>query len=329
MALALNAVPSGLIDGVSMHNDNLFDEIIELPDPDMERQFNDLVGLDNVKSLLINEGRILLNPRLLDEWSQKHHGTQLPVVPAFQRRPPLILFSGDVGTGKTTLADSFGNAIARSERIKITVLRLSLITRGRGAVGEMTHLISRAFEEVEKHAAGAAAAGKKPTGAVILVIDEADALAESRAMEQMHHEDRAGVNALIRGIDRLTRKRLPVLVVLSTNRHEAIDPAVLRRAAAHHKFARPSLEQRAHLLRTALNGALKEAEIHELAEAMGKADGREYGYTFSDITQRFLPNLLLEAFPDKPITFDLAVCVVQKVEATKPFVTETAGNGKP
>lgn len=312
-----------------MQTEDLFDEVIELPDPDIERQFNDLVGLDEVKSLLIKEGRLLLNPRLLDGWSQKHHRVQLPAVAAFQRRPPLILFSGDIGTGKTTLADSFGDAIARSERIKITVLRLSLITRGRGAVGEMTHLISRAFEEVEKRAAGGAATGKKPTGAVILVIDEADALAESRAMEQMHHEDRAGVNALIRGIDRFTRKRLPVLAVMCTNRHEAIDPAVLRRAAAHHRFARPSFEQRAHILRTSLDGILSDAELRELAETMGQGKGRTYGYTFSDITQRFLPSLLLEAFPDKPITFALAVSLARKIEPTKPFSTEMAGNGTP
>ncbi len=309
-----------------MKTENFFDEVIELPDPDMDRQFNELVGLDDFRNLLIKKGRLLLNPKLLGDWSQKHHGTQLGCVEVFQRQPPLILFSGDVGTGKTTLADSFGDPIARNERIKITVLRLSLITRGRGAVGEMTYLISRAFEEVEALAAKGSAPGKKSTAAVILVIDEADALAESRAVEQMHHEDRAGVNALIRGIDRLTRKRLPVLVVLCTNRHGAIDPAVVRRAAAHHRFERPNLEQRAYLLRTALDGIFTDAEVRELAEIIGPAEGRKYGYTFSDITQRLLPSLLLEAFPDKPITFDLAVSVAQKIAPTKPFET---GEGTP
>ncbi len=306
-----------------MSPDSLFDEVIELPDPDMERQFNELVGLDAVKGLLIKEGRLLLNPGLLDEWSRRHHRRQLPCVRAFQRRPPLILFSGDVGTGKTTLADSFGDAIARSERIKIRVFRLSLITRGRGAVGEMTALISRAFEEVEAVAVKGCDRAKKVQAAVILVIDEADALAESRAGEQMHHEDRAGVNALIRGIDRFTRKRLPVLIVLSTNRHEAIDPAVLRRAAVHHRFDRPSLEQRAHVLRMALDGALTDPEVRDLAEVMGPTRSRRYGYTFSDITQRFLPSLLLEAFPDRPVTFDQAVALAKRIEPTKPFGTPT------
>ena len=74
---------------------------------------------------------------------------------------------------------------------------------------------------------------------MVLVIDEADALAQSREMAQMHHEDRAGVNALIRGIDELAGRRLPIAVVLCTNRPDAIDPAVRRRAAEIFRFERP------------------------------------------------------------------------------------------
>ena len=42
-------------------------------------------------------------------------------------------------------------------------------------------------------------------------------MAQSRELGQMHHEDRAGVNALIRGVDYL---------VMCTNRLEALDHAV-------------------------------------------------------------------------------------------------------
>lgn len=305
-----------------MEQNNLFDEVLELPNPRVQQQFNDLVGLDNAKELLLKEGRLLLNPDLLSEWSKKFHKVTLPCVEGFQKRPPLILFSGDVGTGKTALANSFGDPIARSENIRITVLRLSLITRGRGAVGEMTHLISCAFDEVEALANKGLISGKKPRSAVIFIIDEADSLAESRDVEQMHHEDKAGVNALIRGIDRFTQKPAPVLVVLCTNRHGAMDPAVLRRAAAHHKFERPTTEQILFMLKSALGDVLKDAEFQKLAESMSSDKRRKYGYTFSDITQRFLPNLLLDAFPDKAITFDLATSVASRIEPTRPFVNE-------
>lgn len=300
----------------------MFDEVLELPNPDAQQRFNDLVGLDNAKELLLKEGRLLLNPDLLSEWSKKFHKVTLPCVEGFQKRPPLILFSGDVGTGKTTLANSFGDPIARSEKISITVLRLSLITRGRGAVGEMTHLISRAFDEVETIANRSFVSGKKPRSAVIFIIDEADSLAESRDVEQMHHEDKAGVNALIRGIDRFTQKPVPVLVVLCTNRHSVMDPAILRRAAAHHKFKRPTTEQILFILKAALGDVLTDTEFQKLTKLMGSNQKRKYGYTFSDITQRFLPNLLLEAFPDKPITFELAISISQMIEPTKPFDNE-------
>ena len=280
-----------------------------------------LIGLDDLKAILVKQARLLLMPNLLDEWSKKHHSTVLPCVSDFNRRPPLILFSGDVGTGKTTLADSFGDPVARTEGLtRITLLRLSLMTRGRGAVGEMTHLVSQAFDEVVELAKKGTNSSGKPSSAVVFVIDEGDALAESRATEQMHHEDRAGVNVLIRGIDRLARERLPGLVVLCTNRVESLDPAVMRRAAVHHQFQRPTDGQRELVLRNALGETFDDSQYRELALLTGpNRNGQGYGYTYSDLTQRFIPNLLIEAFPDSPVTFQIAKSVLGRLEPTVPF----------
>lgn len=66
---------------------------------------------------------------------------------------------------------------------------------------------------------------------MILLVDEADALAQSRESDQMCHEDRAGVNAFIRDIDRFANGGLPAVVLMRTNRLNALDPAVRRRAA--------------------------------------------------------------------------------------------------
>ena len=290
-----------------------------MPDPDAARRFEELVGLDRLKAVLLKEARLVLVPESLERWSKEKHGFVLPCVRQFSRRPPVMVFSGDVGTGKTTLADSLGDPIARAERIGVTLLRLSLITRGTGIVGQMTHLISRAFGEVEEIARRGHRQDGKPVSAVVLVIDEADALAESRATEQMHHEDRAGVNALIRGIDRLARERLPVLVILCTNRRESLDPAVLRRAAVH-EFKRPTAEQIEVLFRRAFGGVLDDFQYGKLARRAGPGgNGRDYGHTFSDITQRLIPNILLEALPDRPVSFDLALSVLDRTEPTRPF----------
>ena len=298
----------------------LFDDVRKMPDGEAARQFEMLVGLDHVKTTLLKEARIVLVPELLAQWSYRKHEYILPCIGHFYNRSPLMVFSGDVGTGKTTLADSLGDPIAREEDIKVTLLRLSLITRGEGMVGQMTHQISQAFDEVVELARKGVRPNQKPTSAVVFVIDEADAIAESRATEQMHHEDRAGVNALIRGIDRLARERLPVLVILCTNRSKSLDPAILRRAAIHHEFKRPDVEQREALLRSAFDEIFNDSQYNKLAQLTGP-DGkdRNYGYSFSDITQRLIPNILIDAFPDKPVSFDLALSVLNQTEPTQPF----------
>jgi AAA+ superfamily predicted ATPase len=199
------------------------------------------------------------------------------------------------------------------------------MTRGRGAVGEMTHLITRAFAEVEAQAGRGGAAGKL-RAATILIIDEADALAESRAADQMHHEDRAGVNAVIRGIDRLTDGRLPVVVLMCTNRDGALDPAIVRRASAHYTFGRPGLEQCAFLLRRAFGDVFTPAELSSLAALTAPRNGQAYGFTFSDITNRLIPAVLLEAFPGQAVTFAVAKSVCERIEPTRPFDDSHGGD---
>jgi SpoVK/Ycf46/Vps4 family AAA+-type ATPase len=301
----------------------IFEEVREFPDPAAARRFASLVGLDAMKDRLLKEARLLLDPESLAAWSQKHHRQKIKIADFFRDRPPLFIFAGDVGTGKTALAETFGDAIARQTEIGITLYSLSLNARGTGAVGEMTSLVSAAFTEVRDAAKKASGRGGKHRSGIILLIDEADALAQSRESAQMHHEDRAGVNALIRGVDDLANGTLPAIVVMCTNRVEAIDPAVRRRAAATFIFTRPSEEQRHALLDPVLEEVgFSKHQIQSIVHATGATKGREYGYTYSDLTQRFLPGLLLAAYPSKPITFDLAKEVVENHPPTPPFKEE-------
>ncbi len=197
---------------------------------------------------------------------------------------------------------------------------LSLNARGSGAVGEMTRLISSAFKQV-REAVGKTRGGDGKAGrGIILLIDEADALAQSREAAQMHHEDRAGVNALIRGIDDLATDRLPVAVVMCTNRLDALDPAVRRRAAAVFEFARPSREQRLAVLKTGLAGSgFSDRDLGHLADATGGADGRAYDFTYSDLTQRLIPTLVLDAFPERSIIGARALEIAKGLKPTPPF----------
>jgi SpoVK/Ycf46/Vps4 family AAA+-type ATPase len=297
-----------------------FDGVEKFPNPTAGERYDRLVGLDSIKERLLKESRLLLNPGLLEKWSKQHHdGSVLPVVQAFRERIPLFLFAGDVGTGKSALAETFGNELARIERIPVTLMPLSLNARGTGRVGEMTNLIASAFREVEKRVVGQRGA-ERPSTAVILLIDEADALAQSREASQMHHEDRAGVNALIRGIGHVSTEGLPVITVMCTNRSSAIDPAVKRRAAQIFEFHRPNDEQRADVLRRAFNGAgLTERDLAELVRRTGAVDGREYGYTYSDLTMRLIPGVVIDAFPDTPLSAARIAELVESHPPTPPF----------
>jgi hypothetical protein len=68
------------------------------------------------------------------------------VLKAVLHRPPLVILAGDVGSGKSELAETIGDAVARQEKIDITLFPLSLAARGQGRVGEMTQLLSTAFD---------------------------------------------------------------------------------------------------------------------------------------------------------------------------------------
>lgn len=77
---------------------DLFENIIEFPDPSAKHRYDRLVGLDDVKVRLGKEARILLNPALLENWSSKQHGAQIALVNKFRERSPMFIFHGDVGT---------------------------------------------------------------------------------------------------------------------------------------------------------------------------------------------------------------------------------------
>ena len=234
--------------------DDLFERRLTYPDFESRERLSRLVGLDAHKSRLSKILSLLVNPTGLETWVNKNHPGANGIVATVLRRPPLVVLAGDVGSGKSELAETIGDAVARQEGIEITLFPLSLSTRGQGRVGEMTILLSGAFDCTVDEARKLQASGDRVRGAVVLLVDEADALAQSREASQMHHEDRAGVNAFIWGVDRLASSRLPAAIIMCTNRLSALDPAVRRRAADILPFARPDENQR----RAVLSPPLKE-----------------------------------------------------------------------
>lgn len=302
----------------------LFGHVQEFPDPESGDRFDALVGLDGVKSRLVNEAAVLLDPHVLDAWAKRHHSGPIAAVKAVGERVPLIVLAGDVGTGKTEVAETVGHPIAKALRVDVTLYPLSLTARGSGFVGQMTTLITSALTEVRRQAENSRASTGELNRALILLVDEADSVAQSRELAQMHHEDRAGVNALIQGIDGFRKDRLPVLTILCTNRADSIDPAVSRRAAHIFRFERPNDDQRRQVLTSAFADAgIDNRTINDLVRLLGTTEGRSYGVTFSDLRQRFVPDAVLDAFgSETPLNGARLAELAATFTPTRPFGPE-------
>jgi len=301
--------------------DEVFERRTTFPDFSAQERLGRLVGLDDHKARLMKILSLLVNPFGLEEWMKKHHpAAAKETLGIVLRRPPLVVLAGDVGAGKSELAETIGDTVARQEGIDITLFPLSLSTRGQGRVGEMTQLLSTAFDHAFSEAQKLRSATGKARGGIILLVDEADALAQSREASQMHHEDRAGVNAFIRGIDRISNGGVPAAVIMCTNRLGALDPAVKRRAADILVFDRPDDHQRRVLLSNTLSTfGFAPTEVDALVSATGTINERQYGFTFSDLTQRLLPAIVLDAYPGRPVDPARAVEIAMAIVPTPPF----------
>ena len=298
---------------------DLFDRPVIYPDVGAQERLDNLVGLDEHKARLAKILGLLINPASLEFWASKYHPGADKLLDAVLRRPPLVVLAGDVGSGKSELAETIGDYVARQEKVDITLYPMSLAIRGQGRVGQMTELLSAAFDRVLEQAQKLKDADGTSRGAVILLVDEADAIAQSREASQMHHEDRAGVNAFIRGIDRLAHAKLPVAAIMCTNRLGALDPAIQRRAADILSFARPDDKQRATILSSLSHLGLSETQIATIVKATGARQDVGYGFTFSDLTQRLLPAIVLDAYPDSAVDPDRAIFIAKAMIPTEPF----------
>ena len=160
--------------------DELFERRITYPDFEIRERLASLVGLDSHKRRLQKILGLLVNPAKLKSWIDSYHPDAVGVLNPVLRRPPLVVLAGDVGCGKTELAETIGDAVAREEDVNLILFPMSLSTRGQGRVGEMTQLLSAAFDYTIEEANKYKVNTGKSRSAVILLVDEADALAQTR-----------------------------------------------------------------------------------------------------------------------------------------------------
>lgn len=264
------------------------------PNKQADEAYKALVGLEEHKANLLNNLRLIIQPDTLNNWKKKHHKGKLPFLDKYIPIRPLVMLSGEVGCGKTALAHAIGSPLAQQLGTHLLTLETPSNIRGGGMVGEISNRITATF-------ANAKAKIDKAKYPGILIIDEADDLATSRAQNQAHHEDRAGLNVLIKQIDLLSREKVPLAVIMITNRLDVLDPALRRRVGLALEFKRPDNEFiLKKLFVTVLEGVnYKEGELKELIKI---AQAKKPHFSYSDIIQRVGGQAILQSMArDKPL----------------------------
>ncbi len=285
------------------------------PKRDAQTRFDALVGIDSHKDQLLGELRFLLQPLRFEAWQKKHRATGSQFAAALSSAP-LILLSGEPGCGKTALATSVGTPLANAIDAKVVSLETPSDIRGMGRVGEVSLRITEAFTQARGRA--------REVGGAILIVDEADDLVTTRAQTQAHHEDRAGVNVVVKQIDQIAREKVPLAVIMITNRYDAIDPAVVRRAALHLRFTRPDEEQRRAIFKQLLTGRAPEED--ELAALVRQsAPRRGVSFSFSDLAVRLARTAIRRAvIADHPLDARSLLDGLAEIDPSPMFTAETS-----
>lgn len=277
------------------------------PSKEVMKDYNLLVGIDEQKKELLKTLSMLLDNKKIQQWEKKYHSKGLPLMAHLKTSSPLVILSGEVGCGKTALAQSIGTPLAELLKTPVKVFETPTNIRGSGLVGEISNRITEVFESAK--------ARLKNDEAGLLIIDEADDLATSREQNQAHHEDRAGLNVLIKQIDSVKKSNKRLAIIMITNRVVVLDPAIRRRTSLHLTFERPSGKKLEDVLTWILEGIeWKKADMDKLIKTCAS---HSVPYSFSDLIQRAAKQALYEAVEHNvPFSVSLFQQVLEKTEPT-------------
>lgn len=287
----------------------VFDRESVLPDEDLTEREKRLLGFDDRYARVHDQLQLLLSTTDLPQWAKKHHGKQLRLIELVGEQYPLVIFHGDVGTGKSATAECVANRLVRESGTEDSMLfTLGNGVRGSGLVGEMGTGLIGAFNQIRD------SIGKHRRA--VLIIDEADSLATTRTEEHSHHEDKVAVNTLIQCVDGLRQYKGRIVVILCTNRLSILDPALRRRASIIEKFDRPNDTERSAMFVSDLEGLeYSNMQLEALVRATG-ASKNTPGYTYSDVRTRLYPAALSRAFPKEALQFEHILAVAKQLPAS-------------
>lgn len=275
------------------------------PNPVAQHNYDNLVAIDEQKSVLLNTLHLFFDIDRVSKWHKKHHHSKLAFFENIISGTPLIILEGDVGCGKTALAHTIATPLGKLIDKRILCFETPSNIRGVGRVGEISNRITEAFTQAKSKVKG--------NDIGILIIDEADDLATDREQNQAHHEDRAGLNVLIKQIDSVGREKSNLAIVLITNRLKALDPAVVRRATQIVRFDRPDKEGRKEVFKYIFSGTeITNKDIDDLVKA---SERKDTAYSFSDLIQKVAKQALFKSIEeDKAFDKNFYLKILEKVQ---------------
>lgn len=242
--------------------------------PDTTRSditFDDIAGLDEVKSLLIDKVIMpLQHPEVLARYKKK------------PSRTIQLLLYGPPGTGKTMFAEALGNELEMSiHRCKASEIISSLL-------GESLKNMRAYMESIQQD--------ESPR--ILAFIDEFDALAGKRSGQNQGADGEMNrlVNELLQSIDAMVKanKDKYVVFVATTNLPDSIDAAILRgkRLDTQIYVGLPDLKARKFLIHKGLGGDIPPKAPGLDLDALAR---RLKGYSSADIST------ICEKISDEPL----------------------------
>lgn len=210
--------------------DTIVDQMT-LPDSRLEAAWSAIKIPDSVRERLIAQSLLALQLR------EKFAFEVMPV-------HGLILLAGQPGTGKTTLARGLANKVASAIKgTKTRFIQIDPHELTSSALGRSQKEVTKLFQQtIPEHAGG---------NPCIVLLDEVETLAPDRqrmSLEANPVDAHRATDAVLAGLDLLTRKHRNVLLVATTNFPQAVDRALLSRADWIEDIGLPGVEARTAII---------------------------------------------------------------------------------